>query len=145
MPETVAKADEESELSPERREELNREMEKIIRLKPILDQQLEPVLAVALNLTGVLLMLGTVHRGIVLAEQSLKKTQEEGKTPEPIMNAMMAAAGMARAQAHAFDVGARAFLEANPNLVKENPAAQRMLDEVLGPIKTEKEEKTDDA
>ncbi len=129
-----AKVDPEARLTPEQRAELEQQFKKIIRLKPMMDKQEEPILAVALNLTGVLLMLGTIHRGIVFAGNALTFEEERGETPEAEMTAKKASAGMARSQAHAFDEGAKAFLLANPKLVKENPAAQRMLKEVLGHV-----------
>ena len=143
MLETKPKAEEAKELTPEQRAQFEQQMAKIIRLRPTIDREGEPMLAVALNLPGVLLMLGSIHRGIVLAEQKLAEEKQAGKTPEDEMNAKLAAALMARSQAYAFDQGAKAFLEANPRLVKANPAAQRMLDEVLAPIPTTPEEKPD--
>ncbi len=123
-------------LSPEQQAKYEEAMSKVIRLKVTMDTQGEPVLLAALNLTGVLLILGTLHRGVVLAEQALKAEQEEGKTPEDEMTAKLVAASLAKTQTFAFDQGAKAFLEANPALVKANPAAQRMLDQVLCHIPT---------
>ncbi len=127
-----AKVDPKTNLTPAQRAELEAAFLKLIRLKVTEDNEGEPILAIALSLPGVLLMLGTIHRGIVMAENALTFEKEAGETPEAEMIMKQAAAGISRSQARAFDEGAKAFLLANPKLVKENPAAQRMLDEVLG-------------
>jgi hypothetical protein len=127
----------EVELSPAQRAKAEEGLKKVIRLQPIKDAEEEPILAVALNLTGVMLLLGTIHRGIVSSERALAVEKAEGKTHPAAMNAKLAAAGLARLQARVFDQGAKAFLESNPELVAGNSAAQQMLDKVLGHVSTE--------
>lgn len=138
MSDEMKETKERAVMSPEQQAEYEEAMSKVIRLKVTQDTQGEPVLLAALNLPGVLLILGTLHRGIVFAEQALKAEQEAGKTPEAEMNAKLVAASLAKTQTFAFDQGAKAFLEANPELVKANPAAQLMLDEVLCRLPTGK-------
>ena len=121
------------EPTEEQKAEVDKLMEKIFRAVPTTDEEGEPILAIALNVSGIFLMAGTLNRGMALSTEIMQKLADTDPVKRDQSRATLL---LARAQVSAFDRALKAFVAENRELVDDVPGADAMFGK-------EEEEKSD--
>ena len=110
----------------EQRAEMDQKLEKIFRAHVTVDEEGEPILAIALDTSGLFLMAGTLNRGMALSTRIMKDLA----TKDPAQRAQaQATLSLASAQVKAFTRAVEAFVAENKELIKEIPGAAKLIEE----------------